>query len=87
LLQSYEKSSAKQRNSFLFLPRQSKFAISDGKVMRKVERKTKKIILYFAFRSVCTIFGFVENRLHLENENKSKFILHFARFALSLQAI
>ena len=28
----------------------------------------------------------VEGRLHLGNENKSRFILHFARFALPLQA-
>jgi len=28
----------------------------------------------------------VEDRLHLENENKSCFILHFARFALSLHS-
>ena len=35
-LQSYEKSSAKQRNLFLFLPRWSKFAIFDGKVTKKV---------------------------------------------------
>ena len=28
----------------------------------------------------------LEDRLHLGNENKSRFILHFARFALSLQS-
>jgi len=28
----------------------------------------------------------VEDRLHLENENKSCFILHFAQFALSLHS-
>ena len=31
-LQSYEKSRAKQKNLFFFLPRRSKFAIFDGKV-------------------------------------------------------
>jgi len=27
-----------------------------------------------------------EDRIHLENENKSQFILHFSRFSLSLQS-
>lgn len=30
------------------------------------------------------ISGFAEDRMHLENENKSIFILHFTRFSLSL---
>jgi len=29
--------------------------------------------------------AFAEVRLHLGNENKSQFILHFARFVLTLQ--
>ena len=32
--QSYEKSRAKQRNSFLFLPRRSQFALAEGKVTK-----------------------------------------------------
>ena len=41
-LQSYEKSSAKQRNSFLFLPRRSNFAIFDGKVTKKRVKQQKE---------------------------------------------
>ena len=40
---------------------------------------------YLFFRSICTTFELtLEDRLHLGNENKSRFILHFARFALPL---
>ena len=53
--QRYEKSSAKQRNSFIFLPRQSNFAIFDGKVSANQVKNPKspafytsrKCILYF----------------------------------------
>ena len=50
MLQSYEKSSAKQRNSFLFLPRQSNFAIFDGKVTKKREKCKRKARFSFHFR-------------------------------------
>ena len=41
----------------------------------------------FACKEKCTIFELsLEDRLHLGNKNKSRFILYFARFALSLQA-
>ena len=40
-MQSYEKSRAKQRNSFLFLPRRSKFAIFDGKVTKKLVKRKR----------------------------------------------
>ena len=40
--------------------------------------------VYFAFLSVCTNFDFVEVRLHLGQENKSRFILLSSRFALTL---
>jgi len=45
--QSYEKSRAKQKNLFFFLPRRSKFANLLAK-LRKVESKTKEFILFFA---------------------------------------
>jgi hypothetical protein len=35
-LQSYEKTRAEQRNSFLFLPRWSNFTMRDGKVTKKM---------------------------------------------------
>jgi hypothetical protein len=35
-VQSYEKSRAKQKKLFFFLPRRGKFAIFDGKVTKKV---------------------------------------------------
>ena len=41
-LQSYEKSRAKQKNLFFFLPSRSKFAISDGKVMKKSQKLRRK---------------------------------------------
>ena len=44
--QSYEKSRAKQRNLFLFLPRRSNFAIFDGKVTKKRE-KNKETVSFF----------------------------------------
>ena len=52
LWQSYEKSRAKQRNSFLFLPRCSKFAISDGKVTKK---RAKNKTNAFVFSSKCHV--------------------------------
>ena len=39
-LQSYEKSRAKQKNLLFFLPRRSKFAISDGKITKKNSEKS-----------------------------------------------
>ena len=44
-------------------------------------RKLKKVLV---FSSLIRTFGFAEDRLHLENKNKCRFILYFARFALSL---
>ena len=49
-LQRYEKSRAKQRNSFLFLPRRSKFAIFDGKVTKKRVKCKRKACFSFHFR-------------------------------------
>ena len=43
ILQSYEKSSAKQRNSFLFLPRRSNFAVEGRRVTQKNERKKQTL--------------------------------------------
>ena len=50
--------------------------------------------LQLSLKNVCTFRYFfvtlaflkAEGRLHPGNENKSRFILHFARFALPLQA-
>ena len=38
-LQSYEKSRAKQKNSFFFLPRRSNFVIFDDKVTKKLDSR------------------------------------------------
>ena len=46
-LQSYEKSSAKQRNSFLFFPRPSNFAIFDGRVTKKKSEMQKENKFFF----------------------------------------
>jgi len=37
-------------------------------------------------RKIYYLSPYGEDRMHLENENKSQFILHFARFSLSLQS-
>jgi len=44
MVQNYEKSRAKQRNLFLFLPKRSNFAIFDGKVTKneKWEMRNEK---------------------------------------------
>ena len=44
-MQSYEKSSAKQKNLFFFLPRRSKFAIAYVKVTEKDRDKTDGIFV------------------------------------------
>ena len=49
-LQSYEKSSAKQKNLFFFLPRQSNFAVEDGKVTKKRAKHKRKDNFSFCFR-------------------------------------
>jgi len=46
LWQNYEKLRAKQRNSFLFLPRQSNFAIFDSKDNKKSE-ELRAVSLFF----------------------------------------
>ena len=50
-LQSYEKSRAKQKNLFFFLPRRSKFAIFDGKVT------TKKLVSFFGETESVRVFA------------------------------
>jgi hypothetical protein len=50
-VQSYEKSSAKQKNSFFFLPRRRNFAIVDGKVTKKRVKCKRKDHFSFAFPS------------------------------------
>ena len=40
--QNYEKSRAKQKNLFFFLPRRSNFAIFNGKVTNKRGKKTRR---------------------------------------------
>jgi hypothetical protein len=47
----------------------------------------KKIIFSLLNRNFALTFSLGEDRRHLENENKSKFILHSAQFALSLQTV
>ena len=47
-LQSYGKSSAKQRNLFLFLPRRSNFATLLAKLRKKLLREHKKNVFLFS---------------------------------------
>ena len=56
MLQSYEKSRAKQRKSFLFLPRRSKFAIFDGKVTKSREQNKENHFFFLPRRSKFAIF-------------------------------
>jgi hypothetical protein len=51
--QSYEKTRAKQKNPFFFLPRRSIFAIFDG----KVTKKRAKYQIYLSF-SECQVSSF-----------------------------
>ena len=46
-VQRYEKSRAKQKNPFFFLPRRSIFAIFDGKVTKKRAKYKRKIFFLF----------------------------------------
>ena len=39
---------------------------------------------FFELLRINTIFNSVQDRLHLDNKNKSGFVLYCARFALSL---
>jgi len=51
-LQSYEKSRAEQKILIFFMPRQSKFAIFDGKVTKKrAKKKTSEIVFFFRVQS------------------------------------
>ena len=59
-VQSYEKSSAKQKNSFIFLPRRSNFATFVAK-LRKVESKTKEIHFFFLPRR--SKFALIERKV------------------------
>ena len=55
------------------------------KISPNVHKSSKLCNYYLVISSICTIFELkLEARLHLENKNKSRFILYFARFALSL---
>ena len=59
--QSYEKSRAKQRNSFLFLPRRSKFAIFDGKVTKiSVKRAQKKSLTSYLLPLTSNILSIIK---------------------------
>jgi hypothetical protein len=49
-MQSYEKSRTEQKILIFFMPRQSKFAISDGKVTKKREKCKRKTRFSFHFR-------------------------------------
>ena len=42
------------------------------------------MVFCFVLFSLIRIFGFAEDRMHLENKNKMHFILYFTRFSLSL---
>jgi len=52
-------------------------------VFAKIRKKYQLSVVHYDFFRT---FDFVEGRLHLENENKSKFILYFTRFTLPLQS-
>ena len=75
LVQSYEKSRAKQKNSFLFLPRWSKFAIFDGRVTKK--REHYKEICFFFCRD-----GVSSPSLMAKLRKKSDFRKQFRRINL-----
>ena len=56
------------------------------KISPNVHKSRKLCNYYLVNCTIYTIFELkLEARLHLENKNKSRFILYYARFALSLQ--
>ena len=57
IVQRYEKSRAKQRNSFLFLPRQSNFTDLLAKI-QKSKQNAKEMLVFLSFSSG-SIFGII----------------------------